>query len=100
MDKGNRVSILYALTIFLLFGFTILPKETLGQRVSNGKAVLWERVNISKQNLLLGPGGQAMRPNLRRITFVEEKKGGYSTKYEIKDGAGQVWVAKIGKEAQ
>ena len=42
-----------------------------------------------------------MRPNLSRITFLEEDKGGYSgTKYRIRDGAGREWVAKIGKEAQ
>ena len=42
-----------------------------------------------------------MKPDLRRITFLEEDKGGYSgTKYRIRDGAGREWVAKIGKEAQ
>lgn len=66
----------------------------------DGKPVLWERVNISKRNLLLGPGGNKMRPDLSDITFIEEEKGGFSKKYRIKDGAGNVWVAKIGKEAQ
>ena len=42
-----------------------------------------------------------MQPNLRRITFLEEDKGGYSgTKYRIRDASGREWVAKIGKEAQ
>jgi hypothetical protein len=42
-----------------------------------------------------------LQPNLRRITFLEEDKGGYSgTKYRIRDSAGREWVAKIGKEAQ
>src|SRR5207253_723195 len=62
--------------------------------------VLWEAVNISEQNLFFGPGGEEMRPDLSRITFIEEEKGGYSTKYRVKDGAGNVWVAKVGKEAQ
>ena len=39
-------------------------------------------------------------PNLRRVTFIKEEKGGYSTKYRVRDGSGRVWVAKIGKEAQ
>lgn len=65
-----------------------------------GTPVLWESVNISKRNLLAGPGGDRMRPDLSRITFVKEEKGGWSKKYRIKDGSGNVWVAKIGKEAQ
>jgi len=72
------------------------------KRVPRGTPVLWSApTNIGSRNLYLGPGGAAMRPNLSRITFLEEDKGGYSgTKYRIRDGAGREWVAKIGKEAQ
>ena len=28
-----------------------------------------------------------MKPDLSRITFIEEEKGGYSKKYRIKDGS-------------
>jgi hypothetical protein len=66
-----------------------------------GTPVLWQRPNdITSRDLFLGPGGKAMRPDLRRITFIKEEKGGYSKKYRIRDGAGREWVAKIGKEAQ
>ena len=41
-----------------------------------------------------------MRPDLRRIEFIKEEKGGYSKKYRVRDGSGREWVAKIGKEAQ
>ena len=41
-----------------------------------------------------------MRPDLRRITFLKEEKGGYSKKYRVRDASGREWVAKIGKEAQ
>lgn len=41
-----------------------------------------------------------MKPDLSRITFVKEEKGGYSKKYRVKDGKGRTWVAKLGKEAQ
>lgn len=72
-------------------------KKTLPQ----GTAVLWrEPADIGSRNLLLGPGGERMKPDLSRITFVKEEKGGYSKKYRIKDGSGRTWVAKIGKEAQ
>ena len=72
------------------------------KRAPRGVPVLWTSpANINSRNLRLGPGGAAMQPNLRSITFLEEDKGGYSgTKYRIRDGAGREWVAKIGKEAQ
>jgi hypothetical protein len=66
-----------------------------------GTPVLWqEPEDIASRNLLLGAGGARMRPNLRRLTFIKEEKGGWSKKYRVRDGAGRVWVAKIGKEAQ
>jgi hypothetical protein len=66
-----------------------------------GTPVLWQRPDdIRSRDLFLGPGGTEMRPDLRRITFIKEEKGGYSKKYRIRDGSGREWVAKIGKEAQ
>ena len=66
-----------------------------------GTPVLWkEPADIASRNLMAGPGGAEMRPDLRRITFIKEEKGGYSKKYRVKDASGREWVAKIGKEAQ
>jgi len=66
-----------------------------------GTPVLWrEPHDISSRNLLHGPGGARMRPNVRRLTFIREEKGGWSKKYRVRDAAGRVWVAKVGKEAQ
>ena len=66
-----------------------------------GTPVLWrEPADIESRNLLLGAGGEQMKPNLRRVTFIEKKSGGYSTKYRVKDASGREWVAKLGKEAQ
>ena len=71
------------------------------KQMPQGKAVLWrEPSDISSRNLLLGPGGEQMKPDLSRVTFVKEETGGYSKKYRVKDAQGRVWVAKIGKEAQ
>ena len=68
---------------------------------SSGTPVLWQTPSdISQRDLLLGPGGSEMRPDLRRITFIKEEKGGYSKKYRVSDGSGREWVVKIGKEAQ
>lgn len=65
-----------------------------------GKPVLWEQVNVSRRNLILGPGGESMLPDLRRVTFIKKEEGGTNEKYRIKDAKGRVWVAKPGKEAQ
>jgi hypothetical protein len=67
----------------------------------SGTPVLWqEPVDIASRDLFLGPGGESMRPDLSRLTFLKEEKGGYSTKYRVRDGAGREWVVKVGKEAQ
>ena len=71
------------------------------KQAPQGVPVLWrEPTDIGSRDLLLGPGGASMKPDLSRVTFIKEEKGGYSKKYRVKDGRGRVWVAKLGKEAQ
>jgi len=71
------------------------------KQLPHGEAILWrEPADIKSRNLLLGPGGAEMKPDLSKITFIKEEKGGYSTKYRVKDARGRTWVAKVGKEAQ
>lgn len=65
-----------------------------------GKPVMWEPGDVATRDLYWGPGGEQMKPDLSRIEFIEEEKKGASKKYRIKDGAGKIWVAKIGREAQ
>jgi hypothetical protein len=66
-----------------------------------GTPVLWrEQADAASLNLLHGPGGEAMRPDISKLTFIREETGGYSKKYRVKDAAGRVFVAKVGKEAQ
>jgi hypothetical protein len=66
-----------------------------------GTPVLWRAPDdLSARDLFLGPGGEAMSPDLRRVNFMKEETGGFSKKYRVRDGAGRVWVAKLGKEAQ
>lgn len=65
-----------------------------------GRAVLWEQIDIASQDLFLGPGGREMQPNVSRVTFIKEEKGGYSKKFRIKDADGKTWVAKVSDEAQ
>ena len=66
-----------------------------------GTPVLWrEPADIASRNLLLGAGGEEMKPDISRLTFVEDRKGGYSKKYLVRDAKGNEWVAKLGKESQ
>jgi hypothetical protein len=71
------------------------------KELPRGTPVMWrDPGDVSKLDLLLGPGGEEMRPDLSRLTLIKEETGGYSKKYRVRDAKGRVWVAKIGKEAQ
>ncbi|HXG93285.1 MAG TPA: hypothetical protein VNN73_13120 [Blastocatellia bacterium] len=68
---------------------------------TEGTPILWqEPTDIASRDLFLGSGGEAMKPDLSKVTFIEEETGGYSKKYRVRDGAGHEWVAKLGKESQ
>lgn len=76
-------------------------KKKSEEKQLTGTPILWrEPSDISSRNLILGAGGEAMKPDLSRLTFVEDRKGGYSKKYLVRDAKGNEWVAKLGKEAQ
>lgn len=97
-----RTVILLAI-ILCLSGFDvgIAAKQKKKKQAPRGTPVMWQRpTDISSRDLFLGPGGASMRPDLRRVTFIKEEKGGYSKKYRVRDASGREWVAKIGKEAQ
>ena len=97
-----RALVLFALILSLTSLDTgVVNAKKKKKEAPTGTPVLWQRPDdITSRDLFLGPGGKAMRPDLRRISFIKEEKGGYSKKYRIRDGSGREWVAKIGKEAQ
>src|SRR5687768_11851301 len=104
--KIGRALVL-ALALALSFGASANAQDKNSQdkkdkkQLPEGTAILWrEPADIASRDLLLGPGGERMKPDVSRVTFVKEEKGGYSTKYRVKDAQGRTWVAKIGKEAQ
>src|SRR5215211_6297011 len=101
-SRKLRTLILFALVLSLTSLETGLATAAKKKRKAlTGMPILWQRPDdISSRDLFLGPGGTAMRPDLRRITFVKEEKGGYSKKYRVRDGSDREWVVKIGKEAQ
>ena len=76
-------------------------KDKNENKVPTGTPVFWRAPeDIEQRNLLLGAGGEAMKPDLTRLTFIEQKTGGFSTKYRVRDAKGNEWIAKVGKEAQ
>lgn len=99
--KKLRLVVLVALFVTLIPINTGVAKKKQKEAPLRGTPVLWQQPNdISTRDLYLGPGGDEMRPDLRRIEFIKEEKGGYSKKYRVRDASGHEWVAKIGKEAQ
>lgn len=100
-----RMSLLTILSLVLLFASTNLAqaqkKDKKKVKVYTGTPVLWRAPDdIGSRNLFLGAGGEAMKPDLSRVTFVAVKTGGWSTKYRVLDGSGNEWVAKLSTEAQ
>jgi hypothetical protein len=101
LRRNNLFQLVMVALALSVLSPAVPAKDKKKKTTPKGTPVLWrEPVNIERRNLSLGPGGAAMKPNLSRIKFIKEEKGGYSTKYRISDASGRVWVAKIGKEAQ
>jgi hypothetical protein len=66
-----------------------------------GTPVFWkEPTDISSRNLLHGPGGEEMRPDLKQVVWEETLPEGYSVKWRVRDASGKKWVVKVGNEAQ
>src|SRR5215210_4466010 len=97
------------ISLVLLLTLGLLPTSIATQEVKTkkqevvpkGTPVLWrDPGDIAARDLFHGPGSEAMRPDLRKITFIKQETGGYSTKFRVRDASDNEWVAKIGKEAQ
>jgi len=90
------------LLIFALTNFSAGQDKAKKEKVlPEGTRVMWrEPIDIASRDLYLGSAGEAMKPDLSKVTLIKEEKGGYSTKYRVRDGSGREWVAKVGREAQ
>jgi hypothetical protein len=102
MNCARKIRTILLLSLVItLTSFDIGAKPKKKKETPTGTPVLWRKpADISQRDLFLGPGGAVMRPDLRRLTFIKEEKGGYSKKYRVSDASGREWVVKIGKEAQ
>src|ERR1051325_10320659 len=94
------------LLLMLVFAFPAAAqdkdkKDKKDKKPLTGTAVMWkDPTDLESRNLILGAGGEEMKPDISRMTFIDQKTGGYSTKYRVRDAKGNEWIAKIGKEAQ
>ena len=102
MIRNLRQTILL-LTIFALATLSAVSQDGSKKNKKAGpitNPVLWEEVDATSLDLFNGPGGAAMQPDVSKVTFIKEDTQGHNKKYRIKDAKGQIWVAKLGTEAQ
>jgi len=107
MQSGHRSLWLVILMLVLSFSAAAQDEKKKEHKDKNekkelvGKPVMWhDPTDLESRNLILGAGGEEMKPDVSTLTFIEQKTGGFSTKYRVKDAKGNEWIAKIGKEAQ
>ncbi len=104
-SSGRLTSVVLGLVI-ALSGSVLLAQKS-GKKAKDNEsppnvpAVLWrEPTDIASRDLFLGPGGEAMKPDLSHVTFIGVQATGHTKKWRVRDGAGREWVAKFGNEAQ
>ena len=101
--SGYRSISLLLLILTLAFSAAAQDKDKKDKEKKplTGTPVMWkDPTDLESRNLILGAGGEEMKPDISKITFIEQKTGGFSTKYRVRDAKGNEWIAKIGKEAQ
>src|SRR5262249_55272464 len=98
----NRTRVIWATLIIISLvsvSIAVAKKHKSKHNIPPGRAILWRDPPAAPRDLLAGPSG-ATRPDLGQVTLIEKEKGGYSTKYRVRDASGNEWIAKVGKEAQ
>jgi hypothetical protein len=106
MRRQIKVKAVLALALALLLNLSssraiAQDKSKDKETQPTGTPVLWrDPGDISARDMLLGPGGEEMKPDISDLTFLEADNTGYSAGFRLRDGKGRIWVAKLGKEAQ
>jgi len=98
MHRPSKKLLAAALFALCLTSYAAAQKDD-KKNGPTGSPILWEATDVASYDTSAGPLGD-LQPDLSNLTFVKEETGGYSKKYEIKDAAGHIWVAKVGDEAQ
>jgi hypothetical protein len=99
MYRKIAISIVVVLSIST-YALTQVDRSNQKTGATGMVPVLWrEPADIATRNLYLGPGGEEMKPDIGRITLVEEPEPN-SSKYRVRDASGREWVAKASKDTQ
>lgn len=100
----TRASSAYLLIVLSLA--ILSPQAALASDPSDGtvpsagsSAILWNKVDVSSQNLFYGPGGKDHEPH-GKMTFSEEDKTGSNPKFDVVDQDGTKWKVKMAVEAR
>ena len=92
-----------AVLMFPAFGFSVARETSIKEKQKQKvhvQGVLWRRpTDMRTRNLLLGPGGQSLRPQAP-FKFIEEDRDGTNPKFVIEDRRGVQWKVKLGEEAR
>ncbi len=104
-SSGRLTSVVLGLVIALSGSVLLAQKSEKKAKdkesLPNAPAVLWrEPTDIASRDLFLGPGGEAMNPDLSHVTFIGVQATGHTKKWRVRDGSGNEWVVKFGNEAQ
>jgi len=82
------------------FGAIVLLLVSINVFAQQGQVVLWQdRGDISKLDMINGPGGEAHQPG-SHFTFLKESESGTSPKFDVVDEKGVRWKVKMGPEAR
>src|SRR5690349_6653576 len=98
IKSGYRSISLLLLMLVLSFSAPAQDKDKKDKdkKPLTGTPVMWkDPTDLESRNLLLGAGGEEMKPDISRLTFIEQKSGGYSTKYRVRDAKGKESIARI-----
>src|SRR5215218_1167811 len=91
MKNLKRITLSVFLPAILLAPASIHAQEKQDKRASgpdpSTNAKLWDSGSVSGRNLLLGPGGEEMKPDVSKVTFIKEETQGHNKKYRINDAA-------------
>ena len=100
-NTARRFIYSFALLLSLSLAGPAQQTKTKPQGQALGTPVLWrEPSDLASRNLFLGPGGEAMKPDLSKVTLVEEKESSGSPKFRVRDGSGREWSVKVGGEVR
>ena len=81
MPSSFRRRKVFAVVVLILLAFSsyAVAKKAKAKKAVPATKVMWrEPQDINSRDLFLGPGGESMKPDLRRVTLIKVESGGHS----------------------